>query len=68
MKKIQIRLLVGFVCLGLIAVLNAFQTAHAKDRVIKLKFANFFPPPVAQSKICEKFIKDLEMHTGGRIK
>lgn len=35
---------------------------------IELKFANFFPVPAAQSKICEEFIKDLEQRTGGEVK
>ena len=36
--------------------------------VIKLKFANYFPPPAPHSKICQDFIAELEKRTNGRIK
>jgi TRAP-type C4-dicarboxylate transport system substrate-binding protein len=35
---------------------------------IELKFANYFPVPARQSKICEEFIKDLEARSGGELK
>lgn len=35
---------------------------------VELKFANFFPVPAGQSKICEEFIKDLEARSGGQLK
>lgn len=35
---------------------------------IKLKFANYFPPPAMHSKICEDFIAELEKRTNGRVK
>jgi TRAP-type C4-dicarboxylate transport system substrate-binding protein len=44
------------------------QGAYAAPKVINLKFANFFPPPAAQSKICEEFSAELERRTGGRVK
>jgi len=34
----------------------------------ELKFANFFPVPARQSKICEEFIKDLEARSNGQLK
>ena len=37
-------------------------------KVINLKFANFFPPPARQSKMCEEFIAEVEKRTDGRIK
>ncbi len=37
-------------------------------KVINLKFANFFPPPAKQSKMCEEFIAEVEKRTDGRIK
>ncbi|MDP6734940.1 MAG: TRAP transporter substrate-binding protein [Nitrospinaceae bacterium] len=46
---------------------NILPPAHSAD-VIKLKFANFFPPPARQSKICEEFISDVEKRTNGRVK
>lgn len=42
--------------------------ASAASPEITLKFANYFPPPSAYSKICEEFIADLEMRTNGRVK
>jgi len=42
-------------------------SALAKEP-IKLKFANFFPPASAPSKICEKFIADIEKRTDGKVK
>jgi len=44
------------------------ESAVAQSKVIELKFANYFPPPSAQSKACEEFILELEKRTGGRIK
>jgi TRAP-type C4-dicarboxylate transport system substrate-binding protein len=35
---------------------------------IQLKFANYFPVPARQSKICEEFIKDLEARSDGELK
>jgi TRAP-type C4-dicarboxylate transport system substrate-binding protein len=35
---------------------------------IELRFANYFPVPARQSKICEEFIKDLEARSGGELK
>jgi TRAP-type C4-dicarboxylate transport system substrate-binding protein len=35
---------------------------------IEFKFANYFPPPSAHSKMCEAFIKDLEEQTKGKVK
>ncbi|MBW2597040.1 MAG: hypothetical protein JRC93_13960 [Deltaproteobacteria bacterium] len=54
--------------LTLLVCFFSFETVYAKDEVIKLKCANFFPPPSKQSKLCEDFIHDLEFRTNGRIK
>lgn len=61
---------VGLLCLGLMILFSSTEIAQAqtKDEVIKLKMANYFPPPASQSKIAEEFIKDLEARTNGRIK
>ena len=47
---------------------SGFETAVAAEKQINLKFANYYPPVAAQSKICEDFIKDLEKRTDGRVK
>ncbi len=46
---------------------NLNPPAFSAD-VIKLKFANYFPPPAPHSKICEDFIADVEKRTNGRVK
>ena len=43
------------------------QTAHAQ-KVIRLKVANYFPPPANQSKLLDTFCKELEARTNGRVK
>lgn len=44
------------------------QSVFAQAKVIELKFANYFPPPSAQSRACEEFNQELEKRSGGRIK
>jgi TRAP-type C4-dicarboxylate transport system substrate-binding protein len=53
-----------------IFVATAFLSVSSVQaaETITLKFANFFPPPAAQSKICESFIKELEARTHGKVK
>ena len=58
----------GMICLLFTLTLIPLHSAQAQDKVIELKFANYFPPPARHSKICEDFIADLEMRTGGRVK
>lgn len=43
-------------------------SAGAADKAIELKFSNYYPPVAAQSKICEDFIKELELRTHGQVK
>jgi TRAP-type C4-dicarboxylate transport system substrate-binding protein len=52
----------------LLFVFLPLRGAFAAPKVIELKFANYFPPPSAQSKACEEFNHELEKRTGGRIK
>lgn len=68
MKKKGFLILVWTVCLGLIFALQPADEVLAKAEVVKLKFANFLPPPAKQSMIIEEFINDLEMRSGGRLK
>jgi TRAP-type transport system periplasmic protein len=69
MKRRTLAVWVGIISLLLMS--TGFSTgvrpASAKD-TIHLKFANFFPPASAPSKICEKFIADIENRTDGRVK
>jgi len=68
MRQKTLLTMIGILCLGLIMSPLVLKTAQAKEEVINLKLANFFPPMADQSKICEEFVKDVEKRTGGRIK
>lgn len=68
MKQRKPLIVAGILCLGLMVALLPFEGAKAAEKVIKLKFANFFPPPAKHSKISKEFIDDLEMRTNGRVK
>jgi len=68
MRQNKLLIVAGIVCLGLMVGVLPFKGAYAAPKVIEFKFANFFPPPAKQSKICEEFIKDVEFRSGGRIK
>ena len=65
MTKRKCRMLAGIFCL---LFLFALQGNDAQAQVIELKFANYFPPPARHSKLCEDFLADLEMRTGGKVK
>ena len=66
MKRGQLK--AAIVILITFFLVSGFQTAVAAEKQINLKFANYYPPVAAQSKICEDFIKDLEKRTDGRVK
>jgi TRAP-type C4-dicarboxylate transport system substrate-binding protein len=46
---------------------NFSPPAYSAD-VIRLKVANYFPPPTFQSKVLEEFCRELEKRTGGQVK
>jgi len=60
-KNILIIFLIGL-------MVSVFATPALSAKVIKLKFANYFPPPAPHSKICQEFARELEKRTNGRIK
>ena len=68
MRQNKLLIVAGILCLGLMVAVLPFETAYAAPKVIKLKFANFFPPPAGQSKICEEFCAEVEKRTNGRVK
>ena len=41
---------------------------HAQEKVIKLRYSNFFPPVHAISKLSEEWCKEIEKRTNGRVK
>jgi len=68
MGKKSLLWVTGTVCLVCVFSLSYLQDVRAAGKVIELKFANYFPPPSAQSKTCVEFNTELEKRTGGRIK
>jgi len=67
-KKVLITFIAFAMIINLGLLLPAFSPPAFSAKVIKLKFANYFPPPAKQSKICEEFIADVEKLTNGRVK
>ncbi len=41
---------------------------HAQDKVIKLRYSNFFPPVHEISKLAEEWCKEVDKRTNGRVK
>ena len=69
MKKRTTAIFIGILSLLLMPIADSIGPAPAlAKKIIRLKFANFFPPASAPSKICEKFIEDIEKRTDGRVK
>lgn len=66
MRMKGVFILAGIICFTFIV--SHLNGAVANAKTINLKFANFFPPPASQSRICEEFIAELEKRTGGRVK
>lgn len=67
-KKLLTMVVAGILCVGIMVAVLPSEWAYAKPKVIKLKFANYFPPPARHSKICEEFISELEKRTNGSVK
>jgi TRAP-type C4-dicarboxylate transport system substrate-binding protein len=68
MRQKKLLIVAGIICVGLMVAVLAFEGAYAAEKVIKLKAANFFPPPSLQSKYLEEFCKEVEKRTNGRVK
>jgi len=68
MRRKKLLIVAGILCLGLMFTVLSFEGAYAAPKVIKLKFANYFPPPARHSKLSEEFIAELEKRTDGRVK
>jgi TRAP-type transport system periplasmic protein len=66
MRVKSLFIIAGFLCFTLLFI--PIQGSSAAGDVITLKFANFFPPPSAQSKLCEDFSAELEKRTDGKVK
>jgi len=68
MQRSTLAIATATVFSALLLSTQAVDRAHAADKVINLKIANFFPPPAKQSKILQEFGQELESRSGGRIK
>ncbi len=68
MKRGNVFISLWVYCLAIIGVLAWSGTGTASDEVVELKFANYYPQPAPQSKLCEEFISTLEGRTNGRVK
>lgn len=61
---------VFFLCLLLLAAFSIGETptAQAQEKVVKLKYSNFFPPSHKNSLLSEQWGKEIEKRTDGRVK
>lgn len=65
MRQKRLLIMAGILCLGLMVALLPSEKACA---AVRLKVANYFPPPANQSKVLEEFCHELEKRTGGQVK
>lgn len=69
MKKKVFLISLSLAMLASITILfPIFDRPAFAQKVIRLKVANYFPPPANQSKLMDAFCKELEMRTNGRVK
>ncbi len=68
MKRNNFLIFRRYFCLIVLFAFGFIQKRKKKTQVINLKFANYYPQPAKQSKICEEFIRELESRTDGRVK
>jgi TRAP-type C4-dicarboxylate transport system substrate-binding protein len=66
-KKISV-IATGFLCIGIMLAVSAFEAAYAKPKVITLTYANYFPPTHQMSKLQEQFCSEIAKRTNGRVK
>src|SRR4030043_1144059 len=64
-KRVSV-VLVAVFCVGFMVTVLPSGKAHAKE--IRLKVANYFPPPSRQSTVLEEFCRELEKRTHGQVK
>lgn len=62
------RTIVFMCCFVALCVLTTSMLAQAQEKVIRLKYANFFPPVHKQSVIADQWCKELEKRTNGRVR
>jgi TRAP-type C4-dicarboxylate transport system substrate-binding protein len=52
----------------LVLVFTFSSSVYAAEKVIKLKYYNFFPPPHKNSVLIDEWCKEVEKRTDGRVK
>ncbi len=60
--------LICFAALFLIVALDGARPLQANDKVMKLRYANFFPATHAITKLTEEWCREIEKRTEGRVK
>jgi len=65
-KQLLMGVLVAVLCVGFMVTVLPSGKAQAKE--IRLKVANYFPPPSRQSTVLEEFCRELEKRTHGQVK
>ena len=62
----------GVICLGVVITMTSIfilpTVTCAQEKVIKLRYSNFFPPVHAIGKLSEEWCKEVEKKTNGRVK
>jgi len=67
-KKILLISLALTLLVTLLALCPILDKQAYAEKVIRLKVANYFPPPTFQSKVLEEFCRVLEKRTDGAVK
>ncbi len=55
-------------CMVAFVFLASAVPAFSQEKVVKLRYSNFFPPVHPISKLAEEWIKEVEKRTNGRVK
>ena len=66
-KMLRISLPIALI-ISLAFILPGLNAPAFSAKVIRLKVAQYFPPPSFQSKVLEEFCRELEKRTDGRVK
>ena len=66
-KNLQISLPLALI-ISLAFILPGLNLPEGSAKEIRLKVAQYFPPPSFQSKVLEEFCRDLEKRTNGAVK
>ncbi len=68
MKEQKLFMVVLAIVLLVAFIPSVFPSGKVYAQVVRLKVANYFPPPSSQSTVLEEFCRELEKRTGGQVK